>query len=191
MEAVRRVFRVKLGRARSPRSFPRKNLEAAYDACDAVNSSRRHGARSRQHPGLQRAACCAQTVEWTTPDGGKVGRIVRGLTRVGVYVPGGTAAYPSSVLMNAVPAKVAGVEEIVMVTPPTENLNARGAGCGQDRRGGPGHRRGRRPGGGRADLRRGLYPPGGQAGGAGQRLCGSGQADGLRHAGHRHGGRPV
>ena len=47
-----------------------------------------------------------------------------GLSRVGIYVPGGTAAYPSSVLMNAIPAKVAGVEEIVMVTPPTENLNA-------------------------------------------------------------------
>jgi histidinol dehydrogenase len=62
-------------------------------------------------------------MEWTSPDGGTVGRVVRGLTRVGVYVPGGTAAYPSSVLMNAVPAKVAGVEEIVMVTPPTENLN--------------------------------------------------------------------
>lgn len=60
---------------------------------------------------------------WTSPDGGKVGRLVRGLTRVGIYVPGGTAAYPSSVLMNAVPAKVAGVEEIVMVTPPTEHLS--------------------------------------------------------------------
>ena len=58
-----------------------------------------------------------------SPDGGKVGRVVRGLTRVGLYVPGGTAAYPSSVLMNAVPAKVAGVEELIMVTPPTENLN--------------------------------------------------------------------
>ena len=64
-----------------------------------------------------------RTMEWTSPDGGRVGRIVRGLTRVGIYVPGGTAAYPSSVLMNAVPAKVAGVGEIVMVTPPTENLN--------------------------------------------------------------------
>jgi histidinol dehydrogenase len=42
---------------------------------------------------------------------------------VGIYVPGGTAAYPSSVLMNAVPAKVAGVEEIIMVTPPTSHLN--------------------------------------------------------------------
>ena len=61
--------------------------------------------------------------EWTSPDGGRVGRVVRGLTRVGIYVPGGTAAYPSSVLMNAVPAKVAGVEEIIMVTPPTANLN--------------------------------------------------------------------
>ena len=49
--------------------------------------------------------------------------MVRGLTRVGIYIPGGTAAYPSSVLMNAVPAKVAGVEEIIMVTPPTANLN--------------------------------------------------------------------
>ena len=62
-------------------------------------------------------------MEWTSPDGGTVGRVVRGLTRVGIYVPGGTAAYPSSVLMNAVPARVAGVDEIVMVTPPTENLN--------------------------------------------------------------------
>ena len=45
------------------------------------------------------------------------------IEKAGVYVPGGTAAYPSSVLMNAVPAKVAGVEELIMVTPPTENLN--------------------------------------------------------------------
>ena len=42
---------------------------------------------------------------------------------MGIYVPGGTAAYPSSVLMNAIPAKVAGVQEIIMVTPPTKNLN--------------------------------------------------------------------
>jgi len=47
-----------------------------------------------------------------------LGQIVRGLSRVGVYVPGGTAAYPSTVLMNVIPAKLAGVEEIVMVTPP-------------------------------------------------------------------------
>ncbi len=65
-----------------------------------------------------------KTKEWESPmKGGYVGQIVRGLTRVGIYVPGGKAAYPSSVLMNAIPAKVAGCGEIIMVTPPTENLN--------------------------------------------------------------------
>jgi len=52
------------------------------------------------------------------PDGTILGQKVTALQRVGVYVPGGKAAYPSSVLMNIVPAKVAGVDEIVMVTPP-------------------------------------------------------------------------
>ncbi len=52
------------------------------------------------------------------PDGSIVGQVVRPLHRVGVYVPGGKAAYPSSVLMNAIPAAVAGVREIVMATPP-------------------------------------------------------------------------
>lgn len=56
----------------------------------------------------------------TSPDGVILGQRVRGLKRVGIYVPGGTAAYPSSVLMNAIPAKIAGVEEIVMVTPPSK-----------------------------------------------------------------------
>jgi len=54
----------------------------------------------------------------TKEDGTILGQRVRGLHRVGIYVPGGTAAYPSSVLMNAIPAKIAGVKEIVMVTPP-------------------------------------------------------------------------
>ncbi|MFD1175242.1 histidinol dehydrogenase [Paenibacillus puldeungensis] len=52
------------------------------------------------------------------PDGSLLGQIIRPLKRVGVYVPGGKAAYPSSVLMNVIPAQVAGVSEIVMVTPP-------------------------------------------------------------------------
>ena len=52
------------------------------------------------------------------PDGTILGQKVTPLHRVGVYVPGGKAVYPSSVLMNIVPAKVAGVDEIVMVTPP-------------------------------------------------------------------------
>ncbi|MBC8610256.1 histidinol dehydrogenase [Massilimaliae timonensis] len=68
-----------------------------------------------------------------------LGQRIRGLKRVGIYVPGGTAAYPSSVLMNAVPAKIAGVEEIVMVTPPLSDGTANpdilvaAALCGVDR----------------------------------------------------------
>lgn len=55
------------------------------------------------------------------PDGTILGQKVTPLQRVGVYVPGGKAAYPSSVLMNIVPAKVAGVDEIIMVTPPDKD----------------------------------------------------------------------
>lgn len=57
----------------------------------------------------------------TKANGVIMGQRVRGLKRVGIYVPGGTAAYPSSVLMNAIPAKIAGVEEIIMVTPPQKD----------------------------------------------------------------------
>jgi histidinol dehydrogenase len=56
----------------------------------------------------------------TDEDGVILGQVFRPLEKVGLYVPGGTAAYPSSVLMNGVPAKVAGVEEVVMVSPPSE-----------------------------------------------------------------------
>ena len=57
---------------------------------------------------------------WFQPgeNGEVLGQLYRPLDRAGIYVPGGTAAYPSSVLMNALPAKVAGVREIIMVTPP-------------------------------------------------------------------------
>lgn len=54
----------------------------------------------------------------TKESGTILGQIVRPLRRVGLYVPGGSAAYPSSVLMNAIPAKIAGVKEIVITTPP-------------------------------------------------------------------------
>lgn len=59
----------------------------------------------------------------TEENGVIMGQRVRGLHRVGIYVPGGTAAYPSSVLMNAIPAKIAGVKEIIMVTPPAKDGN--------------------------------------------------------------------
>lgn len=57
----------------------------------------------------------------TKEKGVMLGQNIRPLENVGIYVPGGTASYPSSVLMNAIPAKVAGVKNIVMVTPPSKN----------------------------------------------------------------------
>lgn len=57
----------------------------------------------------------------TKEKGTILGQTIRGLESVGIYVPGGTASYPSSVIMNAVPAKVAGVENLVMVTPPLKD----------------------------------------------------------------------
>lgn len=104
-----------------PREIRREELDAAYAACPgALIAALEHAAANIRD---YNEKLLSHTLEWSSPDGGVVGRIVRGLKRVGVYVPGGTAAYPSSVLMNAVPAKVAGVEEIVMVTPPKGNLS--------------------------------------------------------------------
>jgi histidinol dehydrogenase len=54
---------------------------------------------------------------------GTLGQIIRPLTRVGVYIPGGHTIYPSSVLMDIIPAQIAGVKEIVAVTPPREQLD--------------------------------------------------------------------
>jgi histidinol dehydrogenase len=68
-------------------------------------------------------------LEWDG-EGGALGQAIRPLQRVGVYVPGGTAAYPSSLLMAAIPAQVAGVEEIVVATPPFDPSRAE-AGGGQ------------------------------------------------------------
>ena len=127
MEAVRekgfaavREYSLRFDKA-EPREIARAELQAAYDRCpaDLISALERAAANIRDY----NEKLLIRSQEWIAPDGGVVGRVVRGLTRVGIYVPGGTAAYPSSVLMNAVPAKVAGVEEIIMVTPPTENLN--------------------------------------------------------------------
>ena len=57
---------------------------------------------------------------WVEFGEGGLGQLIRPLERVGIYVPGGTASYPSAVLMTAIPAKMAGVEEIIMTTPPQE-----------------------------------------------------------------------
>ncbi len=60
---------------------------------------------------------CADSWQYTEADGTVLGQRITPLDRVGIYVPGGKASYPSSVLMNAIPAKVAGVAEIIMVVP--------------------------------------------------------------------------
>ena len=104
-----------------PYEIRRERLDEAYNACPPeLLAALEHAARNIRD---YNEKLLTRSAQWDSPDGGRVGRIVRGLGRVGIYVPGGTAAYPSSVLMNAVPAKVAGVGEIVMLTPPTENLS--------------------------------------------------------------------
>ena len=106
---------------KEPYELTPADLEAAYDRCpEELIAALEHAAANIRD---YNEKLLVRSQEWTSPDGGVVGRVVQGLSRVGIYVPGGTAAYPSSVLMNAVPAKVAGVGEIVMVTPPTENLS--------------------------------------------------------------------
>ena len=105
----------------APREIPAEELDAAYARCskDLVGAL----TRAAENIADYNRRLLPKSEVWESPDGGKVGRLVRGLSRVGIYVPGGTAAYPSSVLMNAVPAKIAGVEEIIMVTPPTQHLS--------------------------------------------------------------------
>ena len=103
-----------------PYELTELDLQAAEARCDpALVETMRAAARNIRD---YQAKLLPKSQVWKT-ERGTLGQLVRGLTRVGIYVPGGIAAYPSSVLMNAVPAQVAGVEEIIMVTPPTAHLN--------------------------------------------------------------------
>ena len=104
-----------------PFEVPPERLDEALRSLDPalVSSLRRAAENIRAY----HEKMLVKSWRWEREDGVLLGQNVRGLGRVGLYVPGGTAAYPSSVLMNAVPARVAGVGELVMVTPPTEHLN--------------------------------------------------------------------
>jgi len=103
------------------REIKKEELEAAYNSCyDSLKGALVHAADNIRE---YHKKMLAKSWDWCMENGSRLGQKVRGLNRVGVYVPGGTAAYPSSVLMNIVPAKVAGVKEVIMVTPPTKNLN--------------------------------------------------------------------
>ncbi len=95
--------------------LPRPRLEQAYSHIPAEQRAALERSRDRIRAYAERQLL----VDWsyTEQDGTLLGQQVTPLDRVGLYVPGGKAAYPSSVLMNAVPAKVAGVSELVMVVP--------------------------------------------------------------------------
>ena len=129
---------------------------------------------------------------WTYRDetGCDLGQQVTPLDRVGLYVPGGKAAYPSSVLMNAIPAQVAGVAEIVMVVPTPDGVrNPLVLAAAASRRGGAGVHGGRRTSSGRARVRHGDDSRRRQDLRSRQRLRGRGQAARVRRRRHRHGGR--
>ncbi len=79
-------------------------------------------ARVRAYHERQKSECGSDGFIYTEVDGTRLGQKVTPLDRVGIYVPGGKAAYPSSVLMNAIPAKVAGVGEIIMVVPTPDGV---------------------------------------------------------------------
>jgi len=93
-------------------------LKAAYDSLpDAQRQALSAAAeRVRRYHEAQKKAC-GESWSYRDEDGTLLGQKVTPLDRVGIYVPGGKAAYPSSVLMNAIPAQVAGVPEIVMMVP--------------------------------------------------------------------------
>lgn len=93
-----------------------EEIEAAYDCVD--DDFLRSLRLARQNIETYHRKQVVNSWFETGEDGVVLGQMVTPLARVGIYVPGGKASYPSSVLMNAVPARVAGVSEIVMVTPP-------------------------------------------------------------------------
>ena len=92
-----------------------KELRAALDGLPANQRAALQAAADRVRTYHEKQVM--QSWSYTEPDGTLLGQQVTALDRVGLYVPGGKAAYPSSVLMNAIPAKVAGVGELIMVVP--------------------------------------------------------------------------
>ena len=96
-----------------------QELKLAYETLSAEQKSALNVAaqRVRAYHERQKIEAGCHSWEYEEADGTRLGQKVTPLDRVGIYVPGGKAAYPSSVLMNAIPAKVAGVKEVIMVVP--------------------------------------------------------------------------
>ena len=99
--------------------IPHQALEQAYNSLpsEQKNALDTAAKRVRAYHEKQKIEAGCHSWEYEEADGTRLGQKVTPLDRVGIYVPGGKAAYPSSVLMNAIPAKVAGVAEVIMVVP--------------------------------------------------------------------------
>lgn len=125
------------GKAPEKFEISKQEIQASLEQCDKDFVSALYNAAENIKDFHKRQ--CQQSWLTTGDDGVILGQRIRGLHTVGLYVPGGTAAYPSSVLMNAIPAKIAGVEQLVMVTPPMKdgkanpNILAAAAVAGVDR----------------------------------------------------------
>lgn len=102
----------------------KSTLETAFRQLPAAQAQALEAAatRIRLYHEYQLQECGSHSWHYTEADGTELGQKVTPLDRVGIYVPGGKAAYPSSVLMNAIPAKIAGVGEIIMVTPTPDGV---------------------------------------------------------------------
>lgn len=96
---------------------PARDLDAALEAIDP--ELRRVMEQAAENIRAFHAHQCRTGFEFTRRDGVIMGQKITPIEKVGLYIPGGTAAYPSTVLMNAIPAKLAGCSQIVMVSPPT------------------------------------------------------------------------
>src|SRR5438132_5509286 len=104
--------------------LPAEELAAAYAALPAAERAALTTAatRIRAYHERQRTESCSRSWEMREADGTRLGQKVTALARVGLYVPGGKAAYPSKVLMNALPARIAGVADIVMTVPTPDGV---------------------------------------------------------------------
>ena len=114
LEYTERFDRVKVARV-ADLELPRREIEKARSGLEGGERAALEQAavRIRKYHGRQ----AAKSWQFTEADGTTLGQRVTPLERVGMYVPGGLAAYPSSVLMNAIPARIAGVRELIMCVP--------------------------------------------------------------------------
>ncbi len=124
LEYTQRFDRLSAVSSMQALEIPQADLHEALASISGERRSALEAAaqRVRAYHEVQKRECGSAGFSYTEADGTVLGQKVTPLDRVGIYVPGGKAAYPSSVLMNAIPAKVAGVREIIMVVPTPDGV---------------------------------------------------------------------